>query len=236
MVAECETDHSVPPSTVFRGGRAAALRILDVFLKDRLQRYAREKNEPSAHATSGLSPYLHYRHIAALEVALACASTPMRTNSWSRSSLRIRSCGGSWLTTSPATRSRLDTLEALPDWARATIAAHRQDAREAIYTRRLTCEARFTATTGSIGGRKSSSGQRRQRTISPPCATCTIVMLSTATIPTLTRTSFGVSDCMTAMARKARFWDDSIHGTVRHGTKDRCKGVYSRNPVRRAHR
>src|SRR3954453_20795658 len=38
------------------------------------------------------------------------------------------------------------------------------------------------------------------------------------------------------MARKARFWDDSIHGTVRNGTEDRCKGVYSRDPVRRAYR
>ena len=61
----------MPPSTAFRGGRDAAGRTLARFLDDRLHRYASEKNEPSAHATSDLSPYLHYGHISSLEVALA---------------------------------------------------------------------------------------------------------------------------------------------------------------------
>ena len=41
------------------------------FLKERLSRYSAAKNEPSAHATSDLSPYLHFGYISALEVALA---------------------------------------------------------------------------------------------------------------------------------------------------------------------
>jgi deoxyribodipyrimidine photolyase len=35
-----------------------------------VRRYAREKNEPTAHATSELSPYLHFGYISSLEVAL----------------------------------------------------------------------------------------------------------------------------------------------------------------------
>ena len=41
------------------------------FLENYLRRYAKLNREPSAHATSGLSPYLHFGHISSLEVALA---------------------------------------------------------------------------------------------------------------------------------------------------------------------
>jgi deoxyribodipyrimidine photo-lyase len=136
MVAECEIDHSIPPSTVFRGGRAAALRTLDVFLKDRLHRYAGEKNEPFARATSDLSPYLHYGHIGALEVALAVreyADThKLMVEEFLEELIVRRELAYNFARYTP----RVDSLEALPHWARATIAAHRKDAREAIYTRR----------------------------------------------------------------------------------------------------
>ena len=55
----------------FRGGRREAERRLRYFLEHNLRRYASLKNEPSAHATSGLSAYLHFGHISSLEVALA---------------------------------------------------------------------------------------------------------------------------------------------------------------------
>ena len=71
LVASCEIDHSIRPSAAFQGGRKAAEKTLRRFLDHRLSRYAREKNEPSAHATSELSPYLHYGQISSLEVALA---------------------------------------------------------------------------------------------------------------------------------------------------------------------
>lgn len=70
LVARCEIDHTVKPSLTHRGGSAEAQRQLHRFLTRNLRRYAREKNEPSAHATSGLSPYLHFGHISSLDVAL----------------------------------------------------------------------------------------------------------------------------------------------------------------------
>lgn len=68
--AACQIDPSVPHSTLFRGGRKQAMRRLDGFLEHRLRRYAREKNQPAAHATSGLSPYLHAGYLSSLEIAL----------------------------------------------------------------------------------------------------------------------------------------------------------------------
>ncbi len=71
LVASCAIDHRVPPSLSFDGGRQQAEKHLAHFLEQNLRRYARDRNEPSRHATSNLSPYLHFGHISSLEVALA---------------------------------------------------------------------------------------------------------------------------------------------------------------------
>jgi deoxyribodipyrimidine photo-lyase len=135
LAAACEIDHSVPPSTVYGGGRREALRALDRFLAHRLRRYAREKNEPSARATSELSPYLHWGHLSALEVALAV-----------REHAREHKLIGDEFLEELIVRRELahnfvyytkgyDSLEALPDWARRTIADHRDDPRPFVYSR-----------------------------------------------------------------------------------------------------
>jgi deoxyribodipyrimidine photolyase len=69
LVASCEIDHSVRPSPSFTSGRDAAERRIDYFPENNLRRYARERNEPGARATSGMRPYLHSGHISALEIA-----------------------------------------------------------------------------------------------------------------------------------------------------------------------
>ena len=134
LVASCEIDHSVPPSTAFHGGRAAAEHALARFLDERLHRYAREKNEPSAHATSDLSPYLHYGHIGAHEVALAVRERARAGKLIAEEFLeelivrRELAFNFARYTPHPA------TLDVLPDWARQTIARHRGDPREFLYT------------------------------------------------------------------------------------------------------
>ena len=71
LVAACDIDHSVPPSLSFTGGRSQAERLLENFLKLNLRRYDKGRNEPSEHATSHMSPYLHFGQISSLEIALA---------------------------------------------------------------------------------------------------------------------------------------------------------------------
>lgn len=70
LVASCQIDHAVAPSTEFQGGSLVAERLLDVFLEDKLRHYATGRNEPSENATSHMSPYLHFGQISALEIAL----------------------------------------------------------------------------------------------------------------------------------------------------------------------
>jgi deoxyribodipyrimidine photo-lyase len=135
LVASCEIDHSVRPSLSFEGGRAAAERQLRVFLENRLSRYDRDRNEPAAQATSDLSPWLHFGHISALEVALAAQLHAIEN--------RIPADG--FLEELIVRRElafnhvlhagdEAESLGSLQEWARKTLAAHDADPREAVYS------------------------------------------------------------------------------------------------------
>jgi deoxyribodipyrimidine photo-lyase len=135
LVASCEIDHSVPPSASIQGGRRAAERQLANFLQHKLRLYARHSNEPSAHATSGLSPYLHFGHIASLEIALAAQAHArdhkLIATEFLEQLIVRRELAFNFARLAP----RLDSLEALPDWVRATMRRHSHDRRDPVYDR-----------------------------------------------------------------------------------------------------
>lgn len=133
LVADCEIDHSVAPSISFTGGRLAAEQALRVFLDQNLCRYARERNEPSAHATSGLSPYLHFGQISSLEIALAvkqyAAEHSLIAEEYLEELIVRRELSFNYVrhVESPA------SLGNLPNWARETLLRHAADPREPSY-------------------------------------------------------------------------------------------------------
>ena len=135
LAADCEIDASVPASTKFRGGRVEARRRLKLFLKQGLRRYAARSREPSANATSRLSPYLHFGHISALEVAMAvrdyAAANGLIVDEFFEQltvrrelAFNFARYGGS-----------PNTLAALPGWAQRTLAKHKRDRRASVYGR-----------------------------------------------------------------------------------------------------
>jgi deoxyribodipyrimidine photo-lyase len=134
LIAACEIDHTVRPALGIAGGRLAAERQLAGFLESSLRRYARDRNEPSAHATSGLSPYLHFGQIGSLEVALAARSYAREhrliADEFLEELIVRRELAFNFARFAP----RQDSLEVLPDWARATIERHRRDRRNPVYT------------------------------------------------------------------------------------------------------
>ncbi len=135
LIASCEIDHRVPPSTTFRGGRRQAEVCLETFLNDRLHRYGRDKNDPSAHGTSNLSPYLRAGSISSLEVALAVKEHARNHRLMAEEFLeelivrRELAFNFAWFS------KHRDSIEALPDWARETIHKHRHDKRDPQYSR-----------------------------------------------------------------------------------------------------
>jgi len=134
LVASCGIDHSVPPSITYRGRRSDAEKLLDRFLDERLRRYARQRNEPSAHATSELSPYLHYGLISPLEVAVKARDHAREHRLAAEEFLEelIVRRELSFNFTRHASRPR--SLESLPEWAHKTLRAHARDQRKPVYT------------------------------------------------------------------------------------------------------
>lgn len=134
LVASCAINHSIPVSQSFRGGRAEALARLDIFLETRLSRYAKESNQPSKRATSELSPYLHFGHISALEIALAvrsyAAEHKLIADEFLEELIVRRELAFNFSRYVP----NAETLDILPDWCRKTIAKHANDPRPVTYT------------------------------------------------------------------------------------------------------
>ncbi len=151
-------DRSVPEVPGIVGGARAAKTRLRQFLKQRLRGYAEERSSPTApdagHA-SGLSPYLHFGHIAIEEVAEAVLATTgdfdpeelrvhnrgkregyfsddADVNSFLDEALTWRDVGFQWHWTRRADTVSLE--RALPGWALASLRAHAGDKRSHLYT------------------------------------------------------------------------------------------------------
>ncbi len=131
LVAACEIDHSVPPSLTYRGGRLEAERRLRQFLSSKIGRYAADRNEPSAHGTSEMSPYLHFGIISSLEIALEAQKQGGVAAEYLEELIVRRELAFNHARFA----ERPDTLASLPAWASATLSAHADDRRDPVYSR-----------------------------------------------------------------------------------------------------
>ena len=144
-------DHHVAPVDGARGGEGAAGAALRTFVEDRLPGYREDRNDPERDGTSRLSAHLHFGHLSIHEVFLAVASR----GGWSPADLAPGASGkkeGWWGLGGSAEafldeavtwrelglnfcarRPDYDRFESLPEWARATLAAHARDPRKHVY-------------------------------------------------------------------------------------------------------
>jgi deoxyribodipyrimidine photo-lyase len=131
LVAACDIDHGVPPSPAIRGGMRAARERLDHFLERGLPRYAAERGDPNADASSRLSPYLHFGNIAIQEVLLAAREAGPAADyaKFQDEALVWRELAHNltWF------NRRHRTLDAVPGWARRELDDHADDPRPALY-------------------------------------------------------------------------------------------------------
>jgi deoxyribodipyrimidine photo-lyase len=153
LLSQLPIDHEVSVAPI-RGGQIAARATLDNFLKHGLAAYVKLRNEPEADATSRLSPYLHFGHLAAHEIFRAI----MQREKWSVSSLAARPNGirEGWWGVSVGAEAFLDQLvvwrelgfnmcamqpdnyakfHSLPEWAQQTLEVHESDPRPHTYSR-----------------------------------------------------------------------------------------------------
>lgn len=131
LIAVAPIDHQVGPIADTPGGSRAGYARWADFRDRRLARYARERNDATRrHAVSRLSPYLHYGMVAPLRIAReARAAGGDGADKFLDELLVWREMAYVWCFHT----DEIETLAALPDWARVTLDAHRDDARDAVF-------------------------------------------------------------------------------------------------------
>lgn len=152
-LAALPIDHGVVPVAALHGGALAAADALDDFIEHKLERYGAGHNHPDDDAASGLSPWLHFGHISAHEVA----ERVWAHSKWSPARVLDAKATGAregWWGVPPGPESFLDELitwrelgygfcfhradydqfASLPEWAKKTLTEHASDPRPEHYT------------------------------------------------------------------------------------------------------
>jgi deoxyribodipyrimidine photo-lyase len=133
VLARLGVDHSVSPVGNIRGGYKEAKRRLDAFVMRRLANYVAARPRPGEAEVSTLSPYLHFGQISPVEVAVAARdgeAAAENSASFLDELIVRRELAMNFVQTTP----NYDRYDCLPEWARQTLAAHRRDRRENVYT------------------------------------------------------------------------------------------------------
>lgn len=134
-LAGLAVDHDVKPVRRFTGGSSEAHRRLADFIEHRLDRYADARSEPADWQCSFLSPYLHFGQISPVEIALRIrdgdSGSRQDRAAYLDELIVRRELAMNYVNFTPD----YDAYGSIPAWARQSLAAHRDDRREHLYTR-----------------------------------------------------------------------------------------------------
>ena len=127
LVSECEIDHGVGPIAHTKGGTVAGYaRWRDFVNAGRLDRYAAKRNDASIDGVSRMSAYFHYGMVSPLRIVRECAARRGDGADKYLDELLV------WRELAYAFcywHDAPDTLDAIPSWARETLARHESDRR-----------------------------------------------------------------------------------------------------------
>jgi deoxyribodipyrimidine photo-lyase len=111
------------------GAEAQKVRAhVEDFILQRLPRYA-QRNDPNAHATSLLSPFLHYGLLSAQSLALAVSQSPTDHLSFLEELIVRKELADNFC----AYNEHHDSVKGFPEWALKTLQAHQDDKRHYLY-------------------------------------------------------------------------------------------------------
>ena len=134
VVSGLKVDHRVKPVEWIKPGSRAASETLETFLKERLDRYDGDRNDPNRDGQSNLSPYLHFGQLSAQRVALEVLTNHPRSvnvDAFLEELIVRRELSDNFCLYNP----HYDSPEGFHNWAQKTIKAHQKDEREYLYQR-----------------------------------------------------------------------------------------------------
>ena len=130
-VAALEIDHAVAPVVDTPGGSAAGLARWNEFRATRLADYARDRNDAAIPGVSRMSAYLHYGMVSPMRIAREAHAAG--ADKYLEELLVWRELAYQWCRHIPDH----SLFDALPAWARRTLAAHAKDERAPLSWERL---------------------------------------------------------------------------------------------------
>jgi deoxyribodipyrimidine photo-lyase len=130
-LSKLDINRSVVQVDCFHGGTKEAKRRLSNFLKNKLDRFADLRNDPTVDYVSNMSPYLHFGQISPLYIALKVSKTSSPgKGSYLEELIARRELSHNFV----FYNDRYDTFACLEPWAKRTLNFHRRDKREYVYT------------------------------------------------------------------------------------------------------
>jgi deoxyribodipyrimidine photo-lyase len=130
-------DQSVlPVSGFFTGGTSRAKKIFKEFLGQRLGKYVENRNQPQTGDISHMSKYLHFGQISPLYLVLEILKTENRFKQAREAFLEELIVRRELAMNFVYYTQDYDSYTCLPAWAKKTLAEHKKDRREYIYSRR----------------------------------------------------------------------------------------------------
>ena len=126
-------DRSVGAVSGWTGGTSEGLRLLQLFVSEKLAGYSTRRNRPEIDHTSHLSPYLHFGHISPINVAIAVQNAdapPADKDAFLSQIITWRELSINFVRSSP----NYDNFECAEPWAHRTLAAHCKDRRPVLYS------------------------------------------------------------------------------------------------------
>ncbi|MGD2095915.1 MAG: deoxyribodipyrimidine photo-lyase [Phycisphaerales bacterium] len=130
-ISKLKIDKSVARVDTFHGGTSQAKQHLNIFLRKKLGKFAKLRNDPNEDCVSNMSPYLHFGQISPLYIALNVLKTAgPGKNVYLEELIVRRELSYNFV----FYNEDYDKFNSLPAWAVRTLNFHRKDKRPYIYS------------------------------------------------------------------------------------------------------
>jgi deoxyribodipyrimidine photo-lyase len=126
-------DTTVLPVTWLSSGEKAADTALTEFINVKLETYDQDRNDPTRHAQSDLSPYIHFGQLSTQRIALEidhAAVSSLSKNAFLEEVIVRKELSDNFCFYNPD----YDSTKGFPAWAKKTLHKHRRDIRPYTYT------------------------------------------------------------------------------------------------------
>lgn len=135
IIKTLKIDENVAPVEWLVPGEKAAKKVLQFFINSKLPKYHERRNDPNEDGQSNLSPYLHFGQISSQTVALAISNErgiPKDSKEAFLEELIVRK---ELADNFCYYNKQYDKVEGSHVWAQTTIAEHKNDTREYLYSK-----------------------------------------------------------------------------------------------------